>query len=273
MPNKSNVQKLDEAAIAALNPTGKTPKILLFDIETAPSLGFYFDRYKEGNIVTTARDWYILCFAYKWLGEAKVHHSALIDHDYNPKKPDDWHVIKELWHVFNEADYIIAHNGDQFDVKKSNARFAIHGLPSPTPYISIDTKKMAKKYFSFESNKLDELGRQLNVGRKAKTGGFDLWIECMAGDKKAWAKMIEYNKQDVELLEQVYLKLRGWHSTHPNISFITRKHGVCPTCQSENIKKDGNRYTRTGSSIRYECKDCGRHFTGPTIHHDKIRSY
>lgn len=271
MPAKPDIVKLDELAIANLNPDGKRPRILLFDIETSPSTGMYFERWREGNILTTTQDWYMLCFAYKWLGEKQV--QAVSPKHFNVKKPDDWEVIEKLWLLFNEADYVIAHNGDQFDVKKAHARFAIHGLPPPSPFISIDTKKIAKKYFAFESNKLDELGRQLGLGRKEKTGGFDLWLECMQGNKAAWERMIKYNKKDVILLEQVYLKLRGWHSSHPNISFLSRKQGACPNCQSEKYKRDGLRYTRGGASVRYECLDCGRHYTGPIIHNDKVRTY
>jgi hypothetical protein len=55
------------------------PRILLFDIETAPAVGYYFDPYKEGNIIEIKEDWYILSFAYKWLDEKAVHVRALPD--------------------------------------------------------------------------------------------------------------------------------------------------------------------------------------------------
>jgi hypothetical protein len=64
------------------------PRILLFDIETAPAVGYYFDPYKEGNIIEVEEDWYILSFAYKWLDEKAVHVRALPDfppYKNNPK--------------------------------------------------------------------------------------------------------------------------------------------------------------------------------------------
>ena len=264
--------ELDEYTLARLSEA-KIPKVLFFDLETAPSVGYYFEKFKEGNIVSTKNDWYILCFSYKWLGEKKVYSHALIDHKFNPAKPDDWPIIEKLWLLFNEADVICAHNGDSFDIKKSNTRFAIHGLKPPSPYKQMDTKKIAKKYFGFESNKLDELCRQLNLGRKIHTGGFDLWLECMAGKKEAWKKMVEYNKQDVLLLEQVYLRLRGWHKTHPNISFFTRNGGECTVCRSRNIKRDGIEYYAGGVAQRYQCNNCGKHYVGPKILSDeKVRT-
>lgn len=263
---------LDEATVARLSEH-KYPKILFFDIETAPSKGYYFELYREGNIVANTDEWYMLCFSYKWLDEKKVHSHALIDSNYNPKKPDDWYVVEKLWHLFNQADVIVAHNGDQFDIKKANTRFVVHGLHPPSEYRQIDTKKIAKRYFGFESNKLDNLGKQLHLGRKLSTGGFELWLDCMAGKPEAWKKMVQYNKQDVVLLEQVYLRLRGWHKTHPNLSFFSRNGGECTVCHSKNLKKDGIHPFRSAVAQRWQCKDCGKHWTGPKVPIDKVESY
>lgn len=264
---------LDKKTIARLSEA-TNPKILFVDLETAPSLGYYFELYKEGNIVSNKEPWYMLCFSYKWFDDNRVHSEALIDYNFSPKKPDDWPIVEKLWHLFNKADIICAHNGDKFDIRKANARFVIHGLHPPSPYKQMDTKKIAKRYFGFESNKLDDLGKQLGLGRKLKTGGFDLWLDCMAGDRKAWKKMVEYNKQDVVLLEQVYLRLRGYHRTHPNISFFTRNSGECTVCRSKNIKKDGIEYYRGAVAQRYQCRDCGKHYVGPKVSRgDKVESY
>lgn len=263
---------LDEKTIARLSEA-KNPRVLAFDIETAPSKGYYFDLYKEGNIVSNTDEWYILCASWKWLDEKKVHSIALIDHGFNPKKPDDWPVVEKLWLLFNEADVIYAHNGDQFDIKKSNTRFVVHGLKPPSEYKQMDTKKIAKKYFGFESNKLDDLAKQLGLGRKMPTGGFELWMKCMAGERDAWAKMVQYNKHDVVLLEKVYLRLRGWHKTHPNLSFFTRNHMECTVCSSRNVKKDGIEYYRGAISQRWQCNDCGKHYVGPKVATNKIESY
>lgn len=263
---QSTPQVLDERAIAKLGD-GKQPRILLFDIETAPSIGYYWDRYKEGNIITVKRDWFMLCYCYKWLGENRVYSEALIDYKYDIDKPDDFPIVEKLWHLFNEADVIIAHNGKQFDIKKANARFAVHGLKPPSPYVVVDTKLIAKSNFGFESNKLDELGRQLGLGRKIDTGGFELWLKCLAGVTSFWRKMVKYCKQDVVLLEQVYLKLRGWNKSHPNLGLLNRNES-CGNCQSrrENWNKNGFAYKSGGKYQRYSCKICGN----PTIVGEKI---
>lgn len=247
---------LDEIAIAQLGE-GKKPRILLLDLETAASRGDYFDRAKEYNILRVTQDWFIFMYSYKWLDEKTVRAESMWDYGYDSQKPDDFPIVEKLWHLFNEADVIIAHNGDRFDVPKSKTRFIIHGLPPPTPYQTVDTKKIAKG-FGFESNKLDELGRQLGLGRKLETGGQRLWDGCRDGDPKAWQLMKKYNKQDVVLLEQVYLKLRGWYKPHPNLGLLTRNES-CPNCQSKRDQwnKNGFSYKATGRHQRYACRVCG----------------
>lgn len=149
------------------------------------------------------------------------------------------------------------HNCNRFDNRKVNARLIKHGFTPPSPYQTIDTKNVAKKYFAFDSNKLTHLGQYLNLGQKVETGGFQLWIDCMAGKEDAWKRMIKYNKQDVELLTQIYLKLRPWIDTHHNINVLDERMGSCPKCGSEKIQKRGFSITRTRKRQRYHCQDCG----------------
>lgn len=54
-------------------------RILLFDIENAPSLGYFYDMSKEYNIIEIVEHSYMLSFAYKWLHEKRIHVRALPD--------------------------------------------------------------------------------------------------------------------------------------------------------------------------------------------------
>src|SRR5690606_17959042 len=102
----------------------------------------------EQNLVWSIQDWYILCFAYKWLGERKTHVIAQPDFkDYKPGSSDDKNVVQKLWELFEEADVVVAHNGNSFDQKKSQARMIYHGMRPPAPYKQIDTKLVARRYF------------------------------------------------------------------------------------------------------------------------------
>lgn len=52
-------------------PSNK-PRLLLLDIETSPSLGWFFDFKKDYNIIEVEREWGILSYAYKWFDEKTV---------------------------------------------------------------------------------------------------------------------------------------------------------------------------------------------------------
>jgi predicted PolB exonuclease-like 3'-5' exonuclease len=240
-------------------------RILLFDIETIPNLAYVWGKYEQ-DVVEFTREWYILCFAYKWLEEKKVTTHAIWDfRTYKKDKENDKELCRKLWELFDQADIIIAHNGNTFDIKKANARFLVHNLPAPSPYKSIDTKLVAKRYFNFNGNSLNDLGQTLKLGKKIQTGGFELWKGCMFGDKNAWKKMIKYNKHDVLLLEKVYLKMKSWMDNHPNIGLLNGDKRACPNCGSNNVKKRGFNYSRITSYQRYYCKTCGAWSRGEII--------
>src|ERR1019366_3081154 len=119
-------------------------------------------------------------FAVKWSHEKQVRTYALPDYPgYKRDKESDKALVKELWRMMNDADIIIAHNGDGFDIKKSNARFIIHGLLPPATYKTIDTLKIARRHFKFGSNKLNDLGVTLGLGKKLPHTGAHLWFGCM----------------------------------------------------------------------------------------------
>lgn len=231
-------------------------RILLFDIETTPLIGTAWQKY-DTDLLWMMQDWYMLCFAYKWLDERKTHVIAQPDFKtYRAGSPNDYFVVKRLHELFSEADIIIAHNGNAFDVRKAMARFIYHRLGPPAPSLQVDTLKMARKYFSFTSNKLDDLGEYLSLGRKLHTDK-DLWRSCMNGDMKAWKRMKRYNQQDVRLLERVYLTLLPYDSGHPNRANIEGRPEACPRCGVEGqMWAAGFRISKTARYQRFQCKNC-----------------
>jgi hypothetical protein len=234
-------------------------KIAFVDIETAPSLGWVWSKW-ETNVIDFKKDWYLLSFAVKWVGEKKVKTYGLIDYPgYKKDVENDEQLVNELWKVFDEADILIGHNGDAFDIRKANTRFISHKLPPPSPYKTVDTLKIARRAFKFDSNKLDDLGRYLGIGRKLPHTGFHLWQGCMSGDPEAWKKMKQYNGHDVELLEQVYYLMRAWSPTHPNVN---KSEIACPKCGSIHTQKRGFSYTLLRQKQRYQCLTCRGWYEG-----------
>lgn len=219
-------------------------KTLYFDIETTPLLGYTFGTYQV-NVLDVKQDTELLCFAYQFDDEPIKVHSR--------RKNTERKLAKKLWKLFNEADVIIGHNGDKFDIKMSNMFFLRYGLAPPSPYKSVDTLKLARRYFKFTQNKLDYLGKIMFDERKNHTS-MQLWFDCMAGDKKALKTMEDYNVQDVVLLKKVHLNLRGWHTGGPNYNVYNGTTHQCPACGSDTQKR-GTYPTAVRVYQRYQCKN------------------
>jgi DNA polymerase elongation subunit (family B) len=235
------------------------PKIYLVDIETSPNIGFSWGKWEQ-NILKFSKEWEILSFAYKELGKKSTYCIARPDFVDDTDKA----LTKAAWKVLNEADIVIGHNLDAFDNKKLKAKFLEHGLKPPKTYKTIDTLKIARAQFAFNSNSLNDLSATLKVGKKVKTGGIDLWFGCMDGDPKAWAKMIAYNKQDVILLEKVYEALRAWYPAHPNLALYTERPG-CPVCTSAHVQRRGTQVLQSRKVARFQCQACGHWFKGSKV--------
>lgn len=239
----------------------RSPRVILLDIETSPIMGYTWGTYDQ-NVLKVLENSKIISVAWKELHDEEVQVKALADYrGYKGGELDDEKLVRQVWDVLDTADIVIAHHGDAFDLKKLNARFIFYGLNAPSHYDTIDTLKVAKKFFAFDGNSLNALGEYLNEGKKIENGGFGLWVRCMAGDKKAWQTMKDYNAQDVILLEKVYLRLRPFMSNHPNLNLVVgdpSKDGqVCGSCLSTNTIRRGFSVLKTGRKQRYQCQDCG----------------
>lgn len=242
----------------------KIPQIILLDIETSPLTGYSWQTF-DTSIIKVIEPSKIISVAWKVLGEEKTHCKTIADYpNYKPGIVNDEKLIKDVWKVLDSADVIITQNGLSFDHKKLNARFIVYKLPPPSFYATIDTLKVAKKYFKFDSNSLNNIGEYLGEGKKQKTGGFELWTGCMLGDTKSWERMKQYNIGDVELLERIYLRMRAWIEGHPNLNIISDSTLVaCPSCQSEKLTKRGYSITKTTRRQRYQCNECASWCSGP----------
>ncbi len=244
---------LASAHFIGIQETMEKSRIVFLDVENSPSVGYVWGKYDQ-TVVDFKADWFMLSFAYKIFGEKKTHVHGLIDYPgYMKNKDSDNKLMQDLWKVLDEADIVIGHNLDKFDVRKANARFLIHGMMPPSPYKTVDTLKIARKAFKFNSNSLDDLGHSLGLGRKLKHIGFALWLQCMSGDSKAWSVMKKYNIKDVVLLEKVYLAMRPWATTHANVN---RGEFACPKCGSTKTQKRGFSYTLLMQKQRHQCLSC-----------------
>lgn len=238
------------------------PRIVLWDIETTHNLAAVFKLFGDDyiNPENIVQERYIVCAAWKMLGEKKVDAVSTLDNAklYKADPHNDLHVCRVLHSVLSRADVLVAHNGDKYDIKFTEARMLYHGLSPLPPVVKIDTLKVAKDRFLFNANRLDYLGAFLKVGRKKPTTG-GLWLRVLQGDRAAIREMVTYNKQDVELLERVFIKLRPYVANHISRQLFGQTVG-CPRCGSSKVQSRGVHRATTREYQRFQCQACGGWF-------------
>ncbi len=232
-------------------------KRLFFDIEVSPNIGFFWS---SGNQVSVGyeniiHERAIICVCYKWESESKVHYLTW------DKKQNDSMLLKKFIKVANEADELVGHNGDKFDIKWIRTRCLYHNIEMFPQYTTIDTLKFARSHFRFNSNRLDYIGKFIGKGEKIKTD-YSLWKKIVLDkDPKALNYMVKYCQQDVRLLESVFNAMKNYlpHRTHYGMKHSYPKSS-CTECGSENTTLNRKTITATGSIRRaYRCGDCGKY--------------
>ena len=235
----------------------RTKRVLVFDIETAPMEAYVWSMWKNDiSQEQLIQDWSILCWAAKWLDSDEIITSASWREGDDVR--DDKACSLALASLLDEADIVVGHNADKFDIKRVNTRLLKHGIDEPSPFKSVDTLKIAKHRFAISSNRLDFIGDFLGVGRKVKHEGFSMWKSVLEGDSDAQERMLHYNVGDITLLEQVYLAIRPWDKRNPNIN-LEFSEPRCPCCGSERLKEIGDAFTNVSTFTAVKCKDCGKY--------------
>ena len=227
-------------------------KILLLDIETSPNTAYVWKLFKEtiplARLIDSSET---LCWSAKWLGEKEIMFSSI-------KKTSPRRMLAHIHRLLDQADAVVHYNGKSFDIPNLNKEFLLYGFSPPAPYKQIDLINTTRRQFKFTSNKLDYICQRLGLGQKTDTN-FQLWIDCMNKDSKAWDKMEKYNRNDIVLLEKLYLKLLPWIKGHPNVGLYTEAE-ACPNCGGTHYQKRGYIYTSVCRYSRYRCNDCGSWF-------------
>jgi DNA polymerase elongation subunit (family B) len=231
-------------------------RILILDIETSPNVAYVWKFFKENvGAKQVLENGQMLSFAAKWLDDDKIYY-----HDV--QHSTELQMMKMLFEMLDEADIVVAHNGDKFDLPHVQGRGLVLGLKPPAPYKTIDTVRVARYEFNFPSNSLEYLSIVLDLKNKKdghkKFPGFELWLGVLANNPEAWAEMKEYNIQDILVLEELYLKMRPYMKRHPNVGVFDDKDiVVCPKCGSSDIHYRGYAHTNVGRYRRFQCNPCG----------------
>lgn len=236
----------------------KFPKILIFDVETAPMKAFVWGRWKQNIALNqTISEWFMLCWSAKWLYSDEVISDCLTPEE--AKEEFDYRIVSHLWELIDQADIVVAYNGRRADIPWMNTRFIQNGLKPPSPYFIVDPCEVVRRDFGFSSNKLDALAGYFNISHKMDTD-FTLWSKAIEGEEESLNYMSIYCSKDVDILEDIYLIIRPWIKGHPNIGNIKETNkSVCSCCGSDNLEEIKGKfyYTSVGKYKLYRCKDCG----------------
>ena len=224
------------------------------DIETSPNIGLFWEAGYKKNIdySNIIKERAIICICYKWEDEKEVH-SLNWDGKQNDKV-----MLEKFIGIANQADELCGHNCDRFDLAWVRTRCLFHRIPMFPSYTTIDTLKISRSKFKFNSNRLNYIADFLGLGQKIKTE-YSLWKDILLKkDKTAMSKMITYCKRDVTLLEKVFKELNN-HTiakTHYGVIF-GQDRGSCPECGSKELFISSRRVMASGlKKIQYKCKVC-----------------
>lgn len=234
------------------------PRVLFIDFETLPSTAVVFGRFKinlspkhiieEGNQIVSA-SW---CFMH----DEDI--TGVVMTANEAKVRDDSRIVASVYEVLQQADIVVAQNGDRFDLPLFKTRCVVNNFPPVKKFKTVDTLKIAKQ-LKFDSNSLDSVASALGLGSKISHSGIKLWVDCMNGEHEALQEMLEYNRQDVRLLREVYMKLRAYDARHPNLAaYYNDDKSRCPVCGSQDVYLTGNSvFTAVSEFQEVSCGDCG----------------
>ena len=230
------------------------PKRLILDIETSYNIA---KSWRIGNKIFLTYDNIIqesaiICVAYKWYGEDS---STVLTW----KNGDDRKLVKQIMEVINEADEIVGHNLEKFDLPFILTQAVKYGYTVLPRYKVSDTLKLAKRYYRFPNNRLDTIARFLGVGQKVETRGEDMWDDViLRNDPVALDEMCVYCVGDIVITEKVFDKLQSACASPTNHAVANGygKH-TCPECGNTNATLLKTNITSAGTVTKtLQCNTC-----------------
>jgi DNA polymerase elongation subunit (family B) len=246
----------------------KKPKIFYLDYETCSLIGKFYGSIWQTNITKVLRNQQIISGSGCW-DDGKVFSVGQDDFKgYKKGVFNDYEIVKYFAEESSKADFVVAQNGDAFDIKVLNSRIAFYGLPAIPDVKTFDTKKLTKNAFYLPSYSLKNLAEYFGI----KQNKIDIRLtevedRCEQGDKSAWAELKRYGKRDSVVLREVFKKILPYvkFNSHQTV-FSANAQCSNPLCLSHNL---GVHYKKRrvvgGWKTQYQCKDCGRYTTSKVL--------
>jgi len=263
------------------------PKIVTLDIERQSAIASSVWQLKQygyirpGQIIIPVRT---ICFSWKWWGDDKMNFSSEWDpfNDGNVGEPQPFgntgllevypghkQMIQIARDVLDRADFVVGWNSKQYDIGSLRQHFAEYDLQPPSPHQDIDLIKTSRSQFNFMSHTLDEAAPHFGLGHKRENPP-GLWekLRWLPYQKTPEARselallrsqMDLYNGRDVELTEQIFMKMIPWI---PRLNLYANPElgeGLdirCRKCNSPDLIWQGYRRNTTRMYHRYQCVTC-----------------
>ncbi len=243
-------------------------KYLLIDSEWTFAIGRFFPSKKPQYIPARNIKYRQFCpnASWMWDHQVSVQSVSILDDPKQFKKDfrNDRICAVKLHKIMSEADVIVAHNLKEFDLPMLNVIFALYGLgPIPETKL-IDTLKVARKYFRFAGNGLDDLLKFFGHDGKAEKPDWDLLTD---GDAKEIKISVKYCNRDVKGLQIIFKILKPYMRTE--LPKIREKKAVdhygincCDACQSKLLTNKGLGGVAPRVYPRVRCNECGHEMKG-----------
>lgn len=245
---------------------------LVWDIETVPGEAYFFQAKTRFIPHTMVKEPPIMaCWAAQWIDGGKVKSDYLTPKEIDAR--DDSRIVDSVANLLRQADYVVAHNGDQFDVPWVRGRSWVNDLEPLGPVATLDTKKLSARDFAMTHNSLDSLLSIKDLGSKTKTD-FSWWKELVEldeeGQAKAMRRMLRYCRKDVRKLKELLETMIPHVNRLPRLIDTTHFTMICPYCASDDVQKRGKKRTKAYNYQQFQCNNCKRYFHDKT--HDRTNT-
>lgn len=231
-------------------------RILYFDVEISPEVVFRWPNQEWIPHYQVINHQFMFCWGAAWSDQKQLLGAKLTPEEV--AEQDDSRIAAELAALVVEADYVLAYNGDRFDVKKLNNRLVYHRLEPMGPVQTIDPLKLVKRDLGLSHNSLDAVLAFLQMEGKLKTD-FSLWTRAYYGDEVAMQQMLRYCRRDVDRLRAAFEELLPYFKKLPRLVFGDGSY--CTNCGSTDFQKRGFVYSAAGRKQQYKCNNCARYFS------------
>jgi DNA polymerase elongation subunit (family B) len=241
-------------------------KRLYIDIEVSPNIGVFWQTGHKVSIgyENIVQERAIICACWKWEGQSKIY-SATWDNNKSDKE-----LVKTLAKICGSATEIIAHNGARFDLPWIRTRALFHRVKFPHSLPIVDTLKVSRGQFKFNSNRLDYISKFTGGHGKLKTE-FQWWLDItLKGNKRAMRDMVTYCKKDVLELERVHKVMQPYLKP---VTRVSQDRTDCPECGSDHVHLQDRRMTvSAGVKVVLRCQSCGTSWSVPESTYNKMKN-